>query len=135
MSTVLHMSFILVPKHGEDIQVNGWNWRPTLELLRREDLISAKNYEQMSAQGCGGKVDAGLASRIADVIDRWLAAMKPGDRVRSDLTVSAIEKTILTISPTTELDEIDVNEVYSTTYEWLATFKNFCRTSGGFEVL
>ena len=28
------MTFILVPNNGDDVQVNGWNWRPTVELLR-----------------------------------------------------------------------------------------------------
>ncbi len=129
------MSFILVPKHGEDIQVNGWNWRPTLELLRREELISLDSYERISSQGCGGKVDADLASRIADVIDKKLTGMEPGDRMRSDLTVTAKGKNRVTISSIAKPNDIDVNEAYSATYEWLVAFKDFCRTSGGFEVM
>ena len=75
------MSFILVPQNGEALQVNGWTWRPTLELLRAENLISDENYERMGAQGCGGQVDGEVARRIADVIDQKLAAMKPGERM------------------------------------------------------
>ena len=68
------MTFILVPKRGEDIQVNGWNWRPTLELLLEEKLISFENYERMGAQAAGGHVSAETAERIADVIERKLMA-------------------------------------------------------------
>ena len=34
------MAFILTSKHGEDLQVNAWNWRPKLELLHHERLRS-----------------------------------------------------------------------------------------------
>ncbi len=43
------MTFILVPEQGEDVQVNAWNWRPTLELLRAEGLLTEENYERMAA--------------------------------------------------------------------------------------
>lgn len=33
------MSLLLVPKHGETLQVNRWNWRRTFELLRAENVI------------------------------------------------------------------------------------------------
>lgn len=65
--------FILVPNQGEDIQINAWNWRATLELL-------------------------------------------------------------FAASPDTKSDDIDENELYSATYEWLETFAHFCQTSKGFEV-
>jgi hypothetical protein len=61
------MSFILVAKQGSEVQVNGWNWRPTLELLVREHLL-------------------------------------------------------------------DRDDLYSATYEWLVTFRDFCRQSDGFDV-
>lgn len=128
------MTFILVPKHGEDVQVNAWNWRPTLELLRNEGLINTEDYKRMDAQGCGGKIDERLAVRIADFIERRLAEMKPGERMRADLAVASKPKKRLIISPRTRLENIDANEIYSASYEWLVTFKQFCRNSGGFEV-
>jgi hypothetical protein len=30
---------------------------------------------------------------------------------------------------------VDENELYSTTYEWLETFARFCQSSGGFKVM
>lgn len=128
------MSFILVPKHGEELQVNGWNWRPTLELLRREGLLDSELYGRMDTQGRGGEVDGELAMAFADVVDRKLAAMKAGSRMRADLTVTDGVRPNLTFPPTTKCD-VDVNELYSAAYEWLLTFRDFCRTSGGFTVV
>jgi hypothetical protein len=129
------MSFILVQQNGEDLQVNGWTWRPTLELLRAENLISDEDYERMGAQGCGGQVNDELARRIADVLEQKLAAMKPGDRILADLTSTTQPKPTYTFGPTTKPDDIDVNDIYSASYEWLVSFKDFCRSSGGFKVV
>jgi hypothetical protein len=30
---------------------------------------------------------------------------------------------------------VDTNEIYSASYDWLVAFRDFCRQSGGFEVL
>jgi hypothetical protein len=43
------MSFILVPSEGEDLQVNAWNWRPTLELLFAAGVITGDDHELL---GC-----------------------------------------------------------------------------------
>jgi hypothetical protein len=130
------MSFILVPKSGEDVQVNGWNWRPTLELLLEERVISEEQYGLMGAQYIGGQVDDELANRIADVAERKLKSMNPGDRMRADLTVTSEPKTPLVFTPGgSNADEISPIDTYSASYEWLTTFADFCRRSGGFEVL
>ena len=128
------MSFILVPQKGDDIHVNGWNWRPTLEILYRENLISLENYERMGANGSGGHVDAELASRIADAIERRIEAMKPGEKLLADGSVTDRPKREVIFTPHMDSQEIDVNDLYSTNYEWLGRFRDFCRASGGFEV-
>ena len=129
------MSFILVPKRGDDVQINGWNWRPTLEFLLRSGLIDEDLYERMGAQGAGGEVDAELADHIAEAVERILKVMRPGERMLADLTVTRKPKSKWTITPETRPDELDTNDMYSATYEWLAEFASFCRRSGGFEVL
>ena len=125
MGENIAMSFILVPNRGEDVQINGWNWRPTLELLRTKGLLNDEMYERMSAQGCGGEADAGLAARMADVVESKLAEMRPGERVLADLGVTAKPKS----------GDIFAEDVYSATYDWLVTFRDFCRCSGGFRVM
>jgi hypothetical protein len=128
------MTFILVPKRGDDIQVNAWNWRPTLELLHGEGLIDEELYERMGAQGAGGEVDAELAARIAEVVERELAGMRSSERMRGDLTATDRPKAKWAFTPGTRPDEIDANDIYSATFEWLAEFAGFCRSSGGFGV-
>lgn len=127
------MTFILVPSEGEDLQVNAWNWRPTLELLFAAEVITEADYELMGT-GCGVKVGAEKAAQIARVVDR-LIGMVPGDRLLADLSVSREPKKLAVFGPGVNANDIDKNELYSTTYEWLETFARFCRSSGGFEVM
>lgn len=123
------MTFILIPLHADasdDLQINAWNWRPTLALLYRARLLDDEALERASAQGAGGRVTAEQALRIAEFLDRYLADLAPGQRVRSDGTVTSELKTY-------QLDQ-DPRELYSATYEWLSQFRDFCRTGGGFTV-
>jgi hypothetical protein len=129
------MTFILVPSQGEDLQVNAWNWRPTLELLFAANVISEQDHERMGAQGCGGKADAEKASRIADAVVHKLMSMNAGERMLANLSVSKEPKKLAKFGPGVNAGDIDANDLYSTTYEWLEEFSKFCRSSGGFEVM
>jgi hypothetical protein len=129
------MTFILVPSQGEDLQVNAWNWRPTLELLLAANAITKDEHERMGAHGCGGKVDAEKASGIADVVADKLIGMSPGERLLANLSVSKEPKKLAEFGPGVNASDIDENELYSTTYEWLETFGKFSRSSGGFKVM
>lgn len=129
------MSFILVPVKGEDLKVNAWNWRPTLELLFAAGVITEDEHELLGCQGCGARVDAEKAGRIADAVTRKLDSMNPGQRMLADLSVSSEPKQRAVFSPGSNDKDIDPNELYSTTFEWLHTFVRFCERSGGFEVM
>lgn len=129
------MAFILIPKNGEEVKINAWNWRPTLELLRKANLIDDDLYERMGTFGLEAVIDADTAVRIADFLDARLGVMKAGDRIRADLTVTDKPKKPLIITPRMQPDQIDVVETYSATYEWLIQFRDFARSSGGFEVV
>jgi hypothetical protein len=129
------MSFILVPSEGEDLQVNAWNWRPTLELLFAANVITEDEHERMGAHGFGGEVDAEKASRIADAVVQQLMSMNAGERVLANLSISKEPKKRAVFTPNMSADDIDSNELYSTTYEWMETFAKFCRSSGGFKVM
>ena len=128
------MTFILVPTQGEDLQINAWNWRPTLELLLAANVITEEDHQRLGAHGCGGQVDAAKACRIAEVVAQKLLNMNPGERMLANLSVSNKPKKPAVFTPTMNIDDVD-NEHYSTTYEWLETFARFCRSSGGFKVL
>jgi len=129
------MSFILVPSEGEDLQVNAWNWRPTLELLFAAGVITEEDHGLLGCQGCGGRVTAEKAGRIADAVISKLNSMNPGQRMLADLSVSSEPKKLAVFSPNINDEDIDNNELYSTTFEWLDTFVKFCRSSGGFAVM
>ena len=129
------ISFILVPKEGEDLQINAWNWRPTLELLFAAGVITEEDHEVMGCHGCGGKVNQEKAYRIADVIADKLNSMNPGQPMLADLSVSSEPKKLAVFSPNMKADDIDTNQLYSTTFEWLDTFAKFCRSSKGFKVM
>jgi hypothetical protein len=128
------MSFILTPKCGEDIQVNGWNWRPTILLLHHANLIDEKQHELMGCNGCGGAVDSVTANRIVEFLNQQLAKMTPGQRLRGDLTITSEPKKRAVFTPTSKVEDFDAIEVYSASYEWLVMFRNFCCTSQGFTV-
>ena len=128
------MSFILVSKRGDDLQVNAWNWRPTLELLMAENVVTREQYERLGGQGCGGRVDADTANHIADAIDRRLVStdMQPRERMLADLTITSDAHPPTVFSPNGESEWYD--DTYSASYDWLVTFRDFCRQSEGFEV-
>jgi hypothetical protein len=128
------MSFILIPNQGDDVQVNAWNWRPTLEFLRAQDIITTDHAELLGCNGCGARVDAHLANRIAAAVEKKLSTIGPDDRMRVDLTASSNPKVPQVFGPDTEPNDIDVTNLYSATYEWLVTFKDFCKRCGGFMV-
>jgi hypothetical protein len=78
--------------------------------------------------------NAVTACRIADFIETGLQLMKPEQRVLYDLTITDKPKKPVIITPSSKTDEIDAIDVYSASYEWLIKFRDFSRTSGGFEV-
>jgi len=90
--------------------------------------------ELLGLNGCGARVDADLANQIAAAIENKLSTMAPGDRMRADLTVTSVPKAPQVFRPSTQPGDIDDNELYSATYEWLVTFKDFCKRCGGFMV-
>ena len=126
------MSFILVPVNGEDLVVNAWNWRPTLELLFAAGVITEDDHEVLGCQGCGATVNEENARRIADAVTRKLENMNPGQRMLADLSVSSEAKQRAVFN---NGKDVDANELYSTTFEWLHTFVKFCERSGGFRVV
>ena len=129
------MSFILVPLKGEDLVVNAWNWRPTLELLFAAGVITEDDYELLGCQGSGARVNEEKARRIADAVARKLESMNPGQRMPADLSTSSEAKQRAVFKLGNNDKEVDTNELYSTTFEWLHAFVGFCERSGGFRVM
>ena len=89
----------------------------------------------MGANGCGGEADAEKATRIADILAGKLKGMAPDERLLANLSVSKEPKKFAEWGPSVNAGDIDANELYSATYEWLETFAKFCQSSGGFKVM
>jgi hypothetical protein len=130
------MSFILVDladeKHG--IQINGWNWRPTVAILIEAGILpSGERAERcLSGIGCGGYFTKEEAARTADFLESLVARMKPEERVMADGSINDKPKNFNL--PIAEWDEREAWDHYSASYEWLQMFIKFCRRSEGFEV-
>ena len=88
----------------------------------------------MGSNGRGGKVNSETANTIADFLDAQLEQMAPGQRLRADLTVTNEPKRAAVFTPGMKVEDLDAIEIYSATYEWLAMFRDFCRSSEGFKV-
>jgi hypothetical protein len=121
------VTYELEPARGDSISINGWNWRPTLELLHRTGILSEETLGLMSFNGGGGEVTPDEAERIAEFLDGYLARLGAGDRVTLDGSV--------TMEPDSgEFHRDDLARNYSATFAWLVQFRDFCRSSGGFQV-
>jgi len=121
------MSFILVPNLGEDIQINGWNWRPTLRLLEESGILSEEQLERMGAQGAGGEVDADQAMGLAEFLTEFLRGKDPSHRLRLDLTFTDAPKDF-----SKKITDMELEELYSA---WLSQFRDFCNRCQGFRVV
>ncbi len=126
------MTVLLIPASYEQapddwLQVNWWNWRPTLELLRAHALLDADTIERMGINGTGIRVTAAEARQIAAFLEEYLRGLGPGDRVLWDLSVT---NEPASFEPVREHPE----QSYSATATWLRTFRDFCRVADGFEV-
>jgi hypothetical protein len=54
--------------------------------------------------------------------------------LRADLAITGEPKKLAVFTPGMKIEDIDAVELYSTRYEWLVMFRDFCRTSEGFKV-
>src|SRR5215510_4099062 len=92
------MSFILVDLADDqhDIQINGWNWRPTVALLIEAGILpTGERAETCLAQGCGGYFTKEEATRTAEFLTGLVASMKPGERVMFDGSTEISPKTMI----------------------------------------
>jgi hypothetical protein len=121
------MGFILYPSEdGEEVYINAWHWRCTLEILRRASLLDAETLELAGMQFLR-PIAAQQADRIGAYLNTYLAVLTPDARILYDGTV-------INESVAVEHDPDDMRWTYSTNYAWLTEFRDFCLRSGGFKV-
>ena len=101
-------------------KINGWNWRPTLELIRFFDVIDEERLEMMGYNATGVTVTEEEAVEIGRRADQH-------QRVGLDLK--------LTNAPDDgAFHRDDLAKNYGASYDWLTTFAEFCMSCKGFEV-
>lgn len=128
------MAVILVPASGEDIMINWMTWRPTVALLVRAAILpTGEREERCLANGCGGHLSEAEALQAADYLETVVAKMQPGERLLSDGSTTSQPKDYTV--PISEWDKNEMNNRYSADYKVLKEFAEFCRRSGGFDVL
>ncbi len=66
------MTFILKSLSGVDIQVNAWNWAPTMLLIRQAIDLDDQRFELLGVNGVGSKVSSVEADKIADFLAEYL---------------------------------------------------------------
>ena len=73
-------------------------------------------------------------TRLQIFLDQQLAKMTPEQRIRGDLTITSEPQKRAVFTPNAKVEDYDAAEIYSATYKWLVTVRDFCRTSQGFSV-
>ena len=123
------MSFILadIVDGSKEIQVNAWNWGPTVELIRSLSVLDAHRSETIR-YNLATEVSADEAKMIGLFIrDMILTQLGPMERITLDLNVTDEPD-----DGTFHRDDLAKN--YSATRSWLKRFSVFCLASNGFKV-
>ncbi len=109
--------------------VNFWNWRPIVELVRSLKVIDDDKAKALHEPFCGNGLTASEARHVADALETLvLPKLEEGERV------------LLDGSTTKEPDDfkfhrVEVEKNYSISPEVLRKFIAYCRACSGFEVL
>ena len=120
------MAFRLTATDGCAVEVDGWNWHPTLNLIERAGLLPAETVS-LAHHNARARISAAQARRISVFLDAYLQGLPPGARV-------LLDGAITTEPDSGELDRTNLSSNYSATAEWLARFRDFCRVADGFTV-
>jgi hypothetical protein len=112
-----------------DLQINWWNWRSILALLREAKLINDEQFERMGANGCGGQLTAVQAMGAGRFLRREIMPrMNDGQRIHANGEVSTVSKELRPIS------ELSSHELYAATKLCIERFASFCESCQGFHV-
>lgn len=126
------MSFTLLDSGAEsfEFRANVWNWRTALEIIKSFDIISDGKIRQMEYNATGAKLEKDEAHLIGEKIrDEILPKLEPDKRIFADLTITDQKD-----DGTLYKDEDEQWKNYSTDYDWLKDFSEFCLRSKGFQV-
>lgn len=126
------MSFTLHDLGAEkfEFNVNLWNWRATLEVVKSFDILSEGLVRQMSYNATGVTIDQAQAHAIGENIrDQVLPKLVPNKRIFADLSITDVPDDMTLFK-----DDDEQWKNYSTSHDLLSDFADFCLRSKGFQV-
>ncbi len=126
------MSFTLMDLGSEafEFRSNVWNWKPTLEIIKSFDIIDEGKLRQMSYNATGARFSIEEAHRIGERIQtEILPKLEPNKRIFADLSITDTPD-----DGTLHKDGDEQWKNYSTNYNLLKDFSEFCLKSKGFQV-
>jgi hypothetical protein len=123
------VTFILKSLSGVDIQVNAWNWAPTLLLIRQAIDLDDKRFELLGVNSVGSKVSSVEADKIGAFLAEYLISFPIYGRLLMDGTVAREPK------GASNYDDGDWERHFSASYDWLVVFRDFCKSSAGFLIV
>ena len=126
------MSFTLMDLSSENFELGAsvWNWKPTLEIIKRFDIVSEGKIRQMEYAATGVKIELEDAHDIGRKIQETiLPKLEPNKRMFMDGSITDAPD-----DGTIYRDEDEKWKNYSADYEWLKEFSDFCLKSKGFQV-
>jgi hypothetical protein len=115
------MSWTLDRPDGASLDVNAWNWRPTLLLFEQHGLLDEEKLALLE-YNVTVTITAGEARRIASFLDGCLPAVPRDGRVLADGSVTAEPDDF-------RLHRDDLARNYSATAGWLRDLRDFCRAA------
>ena len=115
---------------GFEFRSNVWNWKPTLEIIKSFDIIDESKLRQMSYNATGAKFSLEEAHRIGERIQtEILPKLEPNKRIFADLSITDTPD-----DGTLHKNGDEQWKNYSTNYNLLKDFSDFCLQSKGFQV-
>jgi hypothetical protein len=112
------------------IFVNFWNWRPTVEVLRRAGLLDAKRLDGLYEQFSGTRVTKDEARAIAHHLrEKVLPNLPHTARILLDGSITTAPD-----DGTFHKSPEDSHKNYGAIRSWLEEFASFCETCDGFEL-
>ena len=126
------MSFTLIDLGSEnyEFRANVWNWKTTLEIIKSFDLIDESKLRQMNYNATGAAMSHEDALTVGEKLqNEILPKLAPNKRIFMDLSITDKPD-----DGTLYRDEDEQWKNYSTDYESLKEFAEFCLKSKGFQV-
>jgi len=126
------MSFTLqdMSEENYEFNVNIWNWKATLEVIKSLDILSEGKLRQMGYNATGVKIEPDEAHIIGKKInDEILPKLEPNKRIFADLSITDAPDDMQL-----HRDDDEQWKNYSTSHESLKEFAEFCLKSKGFQV-